>query len=332
MTCARTFLFPFSALRSSKPVISQDLRTDARFSGPAWLSTQGVVTGLSVAIRSKEDPWGVLGVYRAGTRAFSPDDANFLQTISNVLATAIERAQAEGVLRSANQALRRLSRQLLQVQEDERRVIARDLHDEIGQSLTAIKLNVERAQRTPDRTARTRIMQDCSQVTDSVLEQVRNLSLDLHPSILDDLGLAYALKWYADRQAERAGLKVEVTADPSLPRLSQDIEITCFRIVQEALTNVARHAKAHRVDVLLKQGVSSVEICVQDDGVGFDVDAVPSPTAGGFSIGLASMQERAKLLGGTVRITSVPHRGTRVIATLPLVSSAETPATKASRS
>ena len=332
VNAAGTESLAYSALRSRKPVIRQDVRADTRFSGPQWLDKQGVVNGLSVAIRNRENPWGILSVYRAGSRAFSTDDANFLQTISNVLATAIERAQAEGVLRSANQALRRLSRQLLQVQEDERRVIARDLHDEIGQSLTAIKLNVERAQRTQDRAARTRIMQDCSQITDNVLEQVRNLSLDLHPSILDDLGLAYALRWYADRQAERAGLKVEVTADPSLPRLSQDIEITCFRIVQEALTNVARHAKANRVDVLLKQGVSSVEICVQDDGVGFDVDAVPSPTAGGFSVGLASMQERAKLLGGTVRITSAPHRGTRVIATLPLVSSAETPATKASRS
>ena len=227
-----------------------------------------------------------------------------------------------------------LSRQLLQVQEEDRRAIARDLHDEIGQSLTAIKLNVERAQRTSDRDAKARIMQDCAQITERVLGQVRDLSLDLHPSILDDLGLAYALKWYADRQAERAGLKVEVTADPSLPRLSPDIEIACFRIAQEALTNVVRHAQARHADITLKRGTAAVELCIQDDGIGFVVDKTFSPTNGGVSIGLTSMQERAKLLGGTVTIVSVPHRGTKVIATVPLlaVSSAGVPAEEVPRS
>jgi signal transduction histidine kinase len=223
---------------------------------------------------------------------------------------------------------------LLQIQEDDRRAIARDLHDEIGQSLTAIKLNVERAQRASDRAARDRIMKDCLQITDGVLNQVRNLSLDLHPSILDDLGLAYALKWYADRQAERAGLKIEVAADPSLPRLSRDIEIGCFRIAQEALTNVVRHAKARRASVTLKRGTTSVELSIRDDGIGFVVDTVPSAAAGATSVGLASMQERARLLGGEVRITSVLRQGTEVIAMLPLphTSTAEVQTTGASRS
>jgi signal transduction histidine kinase len=221
---------------------------------------------------------------------------------------------------------------LLQVQEEDRRTIARDLHDEIGQSLTAIKLNVERAQRASDRTARNRIMRDCGQITDSVLEQVRNLSLNLHPSILDDLGLVPALKWYADRQAERAGLRIQVVTDPSLPRFSRDTEITCFRIAQEALTNVVRHAKASRASVTLKQGTTSVELSILDDGVGFVMDAIAPPTTGKTSIGLTSMQERARLLGGEIKITSVLAQGTEVIATLPLASCAEAPATEASRS
>jgi len=307
-----------AALQSSKPVV-RTLQDDTRFSGPPWLHEHRAVGGMSVTIHGKETPWGVLGVYTAGTRAFSRDDINFLQTVASILAAAIERVQAESVLKDANQALRLLSRQLLQVQEENRRAIARDLHDEIGQSLTAIKLNVERAQRTSDRDARTRIMQDCAQITERVLGQVRDLSLDLHPSILDDLGLAYALKWYADRQAERAGLKVVVTADPSLPRLSQDIEIACFRIAQEALTNVVRHAQARHADITLKRGTAAVELCIQDDGIGFIVGKASFPANGGASVGLASMQERAKLLGGTVKITSAPHRGTKVIAMLPLV-------------
>ncbi len=275
---------------------------------------------------------GTIAQYHRAPTSPADDDLRLVERFCHLAGIAIERAQAEDVLRNANQALRTLSRQLLQVQEDDRRAIARDLHDEIGQSLTAIKLNVERAKRTSERSARDRIMQDCSQITDNVLEQVRNLSLDLHPSILDDLGLAYALKWYADRQAERARLAIQVTTDPSLPRFPPDIEIGCFRIAQEALTNVVRHAKARRATVTLKRVTTGVELSIWDDGIGFVVDAVSPPTAGRTSIGLTSMQERARLLGGEVKITSVHGQGTEVIATLPLTSSAGTPATEASRS
>lgn len=318
-----------AALQSNKPAV-RSLPADTQFGGPPWLRKHGAVGGMSVSIPGKEAPWGVLGVYTAGARGFSRDDVNFVQTVASVLAATIERMETEGVLRNANQALRLLSRQLLQVQEDERRTIARDLHDEIGQSLTAIKLNVERAQRTSDPDTRRRIMQDCIQITERVLGQVRNLSLDLHPSILDDLGLAYALKWYADRLAERAGVRVEVAADPSLPRLSQEAEIACFRIAQEALTNVVRHARAGRADISLKRGAAVMELCIQDDGIGFTADTASSPA----SVGLASMQERAKLLGGTVRVVSVPRGGTKVIATLPLLlaSPARMPAEEVPRS
>ena len=330
---AETGSLAHAALQSSRPVVGT-LPNDTRFGGPPWLRKHGAIGGMSVSIPGKESPWGVLGVYTAGRRTFSRDDVNFLQTVSSILAAAIERMQAESVLKNANQTLRLLSRQLLQVQEEDRRTIARDLHDEIGQSLTAIKLNVERAQRTSDAAARSRIMQDCVEITERVLGQVRDLSLDLHPSILDDLGLAYALKWYADRQATRAGLKVTVTADPSLPRLPQDIEIACFRIAQEALTNVVRHACASQAGITLKRGAAAVELCIQDDGIGFVVDKVAAPVNGEASIGLTSMQERAKLLGGSVKIASAPRRGTKVIATLPLlvVSPAGVPAEEVPRS
>jgi PAS domain S-box-containing protein len=276
---------------------------------------------------------GTFAQYHRAPQSPTDDDLRLVERFCDLAGIAIERARAEEVLREANQSLRTLSRQLLQVQEDDRRAIARDLHDEIGQSLTAIKLNVERAQRASDRAARDRIMKDCLQITEGVLNQVRNLSLDLHPSILDDLGLAYALKWYADRQAERAGLNIEVAADLSLPRLSHDIEIGCFRIAQEALTNVVRHAKARRASVTLKRGTTTVELRVQDDGIGFVVDTVPSAATGAASVGLASMQERARLLGGEVRVKSVLRQGTEVIATLPLPSapSTDTPREQVSR-
>jgi PAS domain S-box-containing protein len=316
---AETGSLAHAVLQSNKPVI-RTLPDNTRFGGPPWLHKHGAVDVMHVRIHGKENPWGVLGVYAAGGRTFSRDDVNFFQTISSILATAIERMQAEDVLRSANQTLRTLSRQLLQVQEEDRRTIARDLHDEIGQSLTAIKLNVERAQRTSDRAARERIMKDCIQITDSVLNQVRNLSLDLHPSILDDLGLSYALKWYADRQAERAGLKVEVAADPSEPRLPQDVEIACFRIAQEALTNVVRHAQASRASITLKRLATRVELRIQDDGIGFDARTVQSSMDGGTNIGLTGMRERARLVGGEVHVKSAPQKGTEITAIVPLPS------------
>lgn len=318
-----------AALSANKPVV-RTLLKESRFGGPQWLHEHGPVTGVSVSIPGKDGPWGVMGVYTTAARPFSRDDVNFLQTVSSILGAAIERMQTEGVLRSANQSLRLLSRKLLQVQEEDRRAIARDLHDEIGQSLTAIKLNVERAQRTVDRDTRARIMQDCAEITESVLAQVRNLSLDLHPSILDDLGLAYALKWYADRQAERAGLKVELTADPSMPRLPPEVEIACFRIAQEALTNVVRHARANQAGVTLNRDTIGVVLIIKDDGIGFAEDRATAPLNTGSSVGLASMQERAKLLGGTVTITSAPGCGTTVVARLPLsvTSPAATPAEK----
>jgi len=321
-----------AALHADKPVVIQQLPGCAQPAGPPWLNEQGAVGAIGVAIQGKDEPWGVLSVYRAGRRSFSHDDVNFLQTVASVLATTIERTRAEAVLRSANDALKTLSRQLLQVQEEDRRTIARDLHDEIGQSLTAIKLNVERAQRTADRAARDKIMKDCVQVTEHVLGQVRDLSLDLHPSILDDLGLPYALKWYADRQAERSGLTIKVTADSFPPRLPRDVELACFRIAQEALTNVVRHAKASLVVVTLVRGMRRLALRVQDDGVGFVVDAGVPTGSGKASVGLTSMQERARLLGGEVMIRSAPGEGTEVIATLPLTASAEAPAPGAARS
>lgn len=304
-----------------KTVIVSDISSD-----PLWAPYRALALphGLhacwSVPIFSSDRlVLGTFAQYYQVPQSPSADDLRLVERLCHLAGIAIERARAEEVLRDANQALRTLSQRLLQVQEEDRRTIARDLHDEIGQSLTAIKLNVERARRTSDPAARDGIMKDCGQITDNVLEQVRDLSLNLHPSILDDLGLAHALKWYADRQAERAGLKIQVAADFSLPRLSLDIEIACFRIAQEALTNVVRHARASLAGITLTRGTTTVELCIQDDGIGFVADTAFSSANGSVSVGLISMQERAKLLGGTVKITSALRCGTKVLATLPLL-------------
>ena len=146
-----------------------------------------------------------------------------------------------------------LSRRLVEVQETERRHLARELHDEIGQALTVAEMNLQALLQSPGTDALAPRLKESLEVVERVLEQVHDISLNLRPSMLDDLGLEPALRWYTDRQAALAGLQAEVRADPLEQRLDPVIETECFRVAQEALTNVVRHAKARTVTVELSQ-------------------------------------------------------------------------------
>ena len=152
-------------------------------------------------------------------------------------------------------------------------------------------------------------------VVDRAIQQIRSLSLDLRPSLLDDLGLVPALRWYLDRQSQLAGFAVRLTAnEQTCQGAPPEVETTCYRIVQEALTNAARHAQATRIDVTLACADGHWELVVHDDGVGFDIAAARRRAASGASLGLLSMEERATLAGGTLDITSKPGDGTTIRA------------------
>jgi signal transduction histidine kinase len=157
---------------------------------------------------------------------------------------------------------------------------------------------------------------------DQGIRQVRSLSLELRPSLLDDLGLLPALRWYTDRQAERAGFAVELHSELGDARLPPDVETTCYRIVQEAVTNVARHAGARRLRVEVRVADGALELLLQDDGRGFDVEAARARAALGDSFGLVSMEERVSLAGGVLRVDSAPGRGTTLRVRLPLAAEA----------
>ncbi len=220
--------------------------------------------------------------------------------------------------RMAAERLRELSRRLIRAQEEERRHIARELHDEIGQSLTALKLNVRAAVRNPGAPDARRRLEESIGLVERTIGQVRDLSLDLHPSMLDDLGLLDALRSYASGFGHRSGIEVHFVADEDIGRLDPDVETACYRIAQEALTNVARHAGAGRGRVELRRSESEVRLVVADDGSGFDVAAATARAAGGSSLGVLGMRERAMFVGGRVEIESEPGRGTEVRAILPL--------------
>ena len=233
------------------------------------------------------------------------------------------REHAEGALRETTRRLHGLSHRLLNIQESERRHIARELHDELGQALTFVKLRLQVIQRLPAGASGSSHLDECIRITERSLEQVRDLSRELRPLLLDDLGLMTALRSHLDQQAQAAGLVAHFNAAPFPARLGADLEIVCFRVVQEAVTNVVRHAHAHHLWVELTLAGDELDVRVRDDGIGFDSSAARARARTGTSMGLLSMEERAMLAGGRVEFTSTPKQGTEVRAVFPLTFAAE---------
>jgi len=229
-----------------------------------------------------------------------------------------DRKQAEAKLQESNEKLQLLSRRLVESQETERRHIARELHDEVGQTLTVAEMNLQAAVQSAPVAPVARYLKQSLEAVERVLEQVRDLSLNLRPSMLDDLGLASAVRWYTNRQADLTGLKAHFHADGLEDRLDQVIETACFRVAQEALTNVARHAHARAISVALRRQNGHLHLFVRDNGVGFDVGAVRRQATQGASLGLLSMEERATLVDGALELKSIPGEGTEVHAWFPL--------------
>jgi signal transduction histidine kinase len=246
----------------------------------------------------------------------SRDELGQLTLAFDQMAQALERRELE--YRRASHKLQTLSRRLVQVQETERRNIARELHDEIGQSLTAAELNLQAALQSPGAAALERRLEESIKAVERVLEQVHDLSLNLRPSMLDDLGLEPALRWYTRRQADLTGMAADFEAETLPERLDPVIETECFRIAQEALTNVVRHSRARAVSVAVSRRDGHLHLSVRDDGVGFDVVAFRGEAVRGASLGLLSMEERASLAGGGLELNSAPGRGTEVHAWFPL--------------
>jgi len=210
--------------------------------------------------------------------------------------------------------LHRLSVRLVRAQEDERRVIARELHDEIGQALTAVKMQLALASRSvPD--AQARAIDEARAITDAALQSARQISRLLHPPMLEDTGLAATLDWFLKGFSERTAIPVEFVHSGMEERPAPEVETCLFRVVQEATTNIARHAGATSCRVYLQRLPSSVVLTVEDNGSGFEPDAARPDQPEG--VGLLGIQERVTDARGTFRVESAPGRGTRITVELP---------------
>jgi two-component system sensor histidine kinase UhpB len=204
---------------------------------------------------------------------------------------------------------------LLKVQEEERRHLSRELHDEFGQLLASITLHLHAAKGVAGASAQSSLDESIA-LLQRAGAQVRSLALELRPTMLETGGLESALRWLAQQHQQRTGIVSEVVGH--VTDVSGDVAIGCFRVAQEALTNVVRHARAQHVWIELNQHEGSLELVVRDDGVGFDVTKTIERAASGGNLGLLGMRERVEILGGSLKIDSQSGHGTRIRIALPL--------------
>lgn len=213
------------------------------------------------------------------------------------------------------QEMQQLSRQILQAQEDERSRLARELHDEAAQSLTSLLVHIRLLERANNPAEAQRHVQDLRELTARALEDVRRVALDLRPTILDDLGLTAALEWRIDEFNKTAGIYASITAEGMERRLPRDTELVLYRVGQEALSNVSRHAAASEVQVALRREQGECILQVIDNGVGFNPARMDGRN--GRGLGLVGMRERVAMVGGELEVTSRAGHGTRVTARVP---------------
>jgi signal transduction histidine kinase len=221
-------------------------------------------------------------------------------------------------LKAANENLRQLSARLIQLQDEERRRLARDLHDSAGQLLTAVKLNLAVIQSTPLEPGAAKSLLDTAILVDQLSSEIRTLSHLLHPPLLDDVGLSSALKWYVDGFSHRSKIAVDIDIPEDIGRLGNHMEIAIFRVVQESLTNVHRHSGSRTAAVRLSHGEGCVRVEIRDAGKGIPLEKQPALDSWGrLGVGFRGMRERIAQLGGNLDIRS-DGKGTAVVATLPL--------------
>lgn len=218
-------------------------------------------------------------------------------------------------MQASSHHLQQLSRRLLSVQEEERRALARELHDDFGQQLAALKLNLGLLNGSALDAVGHRRIADCLEIVNHTLERVRDTALNLRPSMLDDLGLSAALHWYTRRQAERAGCVIVVR--DCVPPLSPDMETAVFRIVQEAVNNAIQHGRARNIDITIKVANQRLLLAIRDDGAGFTLTNAKS-VEDRRGMGLMNMRERVELLGGQFALVSRLGDGAAIEAEIPL--------------
>ena len=282
----------------------------------------GFQTIVIVPIRHRETVLGAIHIADKRKSALSLKEVDTLESISEIIGQGLYRFDIEDRIRSSQNKLRQseeelraLSRRLVETQEIERRTIARELHDEIGQSLTALRILLFQISRQTDKS--NEYLDEAKTVISDLMKQVRELSLKLRPSMLDDLGLVPTLVWHFERFKAQTSIQINFYHDglnTVQDSLTPEINTTVYRIVQEALTNIARYAEVDSAEVTINVEKDILRVCIEDKGRGFSPERLNAVS----STGLSGMRERVRLLEGKLNIVSSPAKGTCITAELPL--------------
>jgi signal transduction histidine kinase len=316
--------FSFPSLESGQPFQLQATR------GPGQEATQDAASGefLILPLRMGTALFGVFALGREeGSKSLGDEDLQFASKIVEATLGPLKNAQLLGQLKTQSEQLRKLSWKLIEVQEETLRQVARDLHDEFGQILTAIGVMLGRAgQKGLDKdSVFVQDVQKVKKIVEHTLQTVRDSSQIFRPAILDDFGLEQTLDWFAKQFSRQTGVTVHFQREMVDSFFPGEDAIHLYRIVQEALNNVARHSKAQEAWVVLEEKPEALDLEIRDNGVGFDMTSEMDRIAG-EGLGLMGMRERAEHLKGSFTISSAPHKGTVVRVRIPLKKPAVRPA------
>ena len=257
---------------------------------------------------------GVVGLGKTEKDYFTQQHIQWAEALVGQAAVAIQNAWLFEQVRASSERLQGLSHRLVEVQENERRYIASELHDEVGQALTTLIVGLHLIEKKAEQPEAVRAeVTEMGHILDTVIEDLHRLAMDLRPASLDYLGLEAALHQHVEMMSEKLGLEIQFAMTGIDERLPANIEIAFYRIVQEALNNVARHARATHVDVLITQREDCLALIIEDDGIGF----IPAEATKGKRIGLSGMRERAEMLKGKLVIESIPGKGSTVLVEVP---------------
>jgi signal transduction histidine kinase len=308
------------ALQQGKVHIVEDLCVDSSWSRSARVMLEwGLRALLNVPLVAEGELIGLLclGAERSGP--FAPEHVDLACEVAQPLAIAIQQARLYEQVRTGRDRLRQLVRQLVSTQEEERRRLSRALHDEAGQALTALKMSLEcvRDDLPIESEHLCQRIADAAELAEATMEQLRHLAHDLRPPALDAMGLNPALEGFCRHFASHTRLVIDYLG-AELPALPDPVSICLYRFLQEALTNVAKHAHANHIGVVLGCDDHTVRLAVEDDGRGFDRGAAWSSLGWPMGVGLLGMQERLESLGGQLEMASQPGQGARLVAHIPL--------------
>lgn len=313
-----------TAIRTGATIVAKHILTDPNYEPwRAEATKHGYASSIALPLLMDKQAFGALNIYAGDPDAFDPEEVNLLVQLADNLAYGIKalrmgskRKRAEEELRKSREQLRNLSGYLQSSREQERTSIAREIHDELGQNLTALKMDLSWLEKKLNQDHKSMISktQSMSILVDKTIQTVKRISTTLRPSILDDFGILAAIEWQAEDFQTRTGIASEVVTDTMDAVFAEELSTAIFRIFQESLTNVSRHAGATKVLVSFKEEEDTLRLTIEDNGRGIKEDEIVNSR----SFGIIGIRERVHILGGEVEIRGIPNKGTTVKVNIPL--------------